>query len=292
MKTISAGLRTLRCVLGISVALVACGKEQGASHERSTERQTQRIVSLAPSTTEALFALGLGPRVVGVSRFCNYPPAAKSLPKVGGFIDPSLEAILALRPTLVVGARSPNNRGVVRILEQQGVSTYFPTIHSVSDIIGLLGGLAKRTGQEKIAQARISEIKQKLASVKAHFPKHKARVLLLFSEQPFSVTGPTSFADDVLTHAGAINVMGSGPAYPTLSLEHIVSLSPDVIVRAIMEAKSNDAESGVQWSRFTSMPAVKNGKVITIQDDRLLRPGPRIADAVELLFQSIYGDAP
>lgn len=246
----------------------------------------QRIVSLAPSTTETLFAIGAGAQVVGVSRFCDYPPEAERLPRVGGFNDPSLEAVLALRPTLVTGARGPGNRGAVDRLGAQQIDTYFPQDGSLDDVRAAIRGLGQRTEHAREADALVVEIDRHLAAIGAAIAgKPRPRVLLVFGRRPLSVAGPHTFPDEMLRAAGADNVVTDGPTYPSLGIERVIELAPDVILEAGMVA---GGDGDFDWARYPSIPAVRDGRVIRFEDARVLRPGPRVADGVAVLARLVH----
>ncbi len=250
----------------------------------------RRIVSIAPSTTEALFAIGAGPHVVGVSRFCDYPPEVRTLPKVGGFTDPSLEAILGLEADLVVGARSPSNRGVVAQLEARGVGIYFPANDSLGETRELLRGLGERTGNRDGAARAIARMDDELVVVRrALAGRPRPRVLLVFAERPLSVAGPRSFADEMVLAAGGDNVVKRGGEYPTLGVEAVLELAPEVILVA-REAMDSDRTQSIDWARYPSIPAVRDGRVVRVGDARVLRPGPRIGEGVRVLAHALHPD--
>jgi iron complex transport system substrate-binding protein len=273
--------------------VVGPARPRGASSSASAAGEraapvgaSSRIVSLAPSTTEILFALGAGGRVVGVSRFCDYPAAAARLPRVGGFNDPSLEAVLALRPTLVTGARGPGNRGAVDRLSAQQIETYFPEDHSLADVRAAIRGLGARTAHATDADALVAGIDRHLLAIRAALAgRPRPRVLLVFGRRPLSVAGPQTFADEMLRAAGGDNVVVSGPAYPTLGIERVLELAPDVILEAGMVA---GVDGDFDWARYPSIPAVRDGRVRRFEDDRVLRPGPRVADGVAVLARLLH----
>lgn len=270
--------------LWLLAGLCGCSKATVEKHNA----KDLRIVSLAPSTTEALFAIGLGSQVVGVSRYCDYPPRAKTLPQVGGFVDPSLEAILGLAPTWVVGARSPSNRGVVSTLQSRGIQTWFPSVESIAEVKTLLHGLGARMNRRSQAEHAIRTIDQELHTAAAAYRRiHQPRVLLVFSEEPLSAAGPQSLGDAMIAHAHARNALKFGQRYATLSIEQVIELSPDVIVIA-RHATSPAGAPILDWQRFRSIPAVANKRVHIVRDDRLLRPGPRIAQGIQVLAQTIH----
>ncbi|MEO7328700.1 MAG: helical backbone metal receptor, partial [Minicystis sp.] len=122
-----------------SIALVACSRNSGP-------RGASRVVSISPSTTEAVFAVGAGAEVVGRSRYCDYPFEVSRLPVVGGFSDPNVEAIVALAPTLVIGAHGPAGPALAQALEAHGIATFFPETESIAQIEAMLLALGKRLG--------------------------------------------------------------------------------------------------------------------------------------------------
>lgn len=252
-----------------------------------------RIVSLSPSTTEALFAIGAGSEVVGRSRYCDYPAEAKALPEVGGFADPSLERILGLAPTLVVGARGPAGAGIAEQLQRRGVRTSFPPAESWDDVAAMLRTLGEETGHAARAQEVASALEHDTAAVEAEFrDKPRPRVLLVFGLAPVIVAGPGGFPDEMARRANAENVVREGGAYPALAPERLVALDPDVIVNMAMEERGSQARiaNAPVWRELR---AVREGHVAEVNDDSTLRPGPRLAAGLRVLGRAIHeaGDA-
>lgn len=248
------------------------------------EGGARRIVSMAASTTEALFAIGAGAQVVGRSRYCDYPPEARSLPSIGGYVDPSLEAILGLRPDLVVGARGPIGPGFVRTLEERGIATWFPDTESLAAIDEMIAGLGARTGHAAEATALLGAMRARRAAIEAALADvPRRRALLLFEKKPISAAGPGSFPDEMLRLAGAQNVLADGARYATLSLEKLIALDPDVILDAEMSAAPRPFDS--TWS---AVRAVRERRVVRVADESVLRPGPRVFDGVATLARAMH----
>ena len=244
---------------------------------------------MSPSTTEALFAIGAGPQTVGRSRYCDYPPEATALPKVGGYVDPSFEAILGLRPDLVTGARGPAGPAMTERLSARGIDTYFPATESFASIDAMILGLGTKTGHANEAQKVIDAVDAHVKAIEAAVSKSpRVRVLLVFGVAPVSAAGPNSFADEMVKRAGGINVLSQGGAYPTIGVEHVLSLDPDVVINAAMaeeHAKSAIQKDAPGWG---SVRAVKEGRVVALEDESILRPGPRIADGLAVLARAIH----
>jgi iron complex transport system substrate-binding protein len=268
----------------------------GCDHhaERSHPATPQRIISLSPSTTEALFALGAGKRLVGRSRFDDYPPAAKKVPSVGGFIDPSYEAILGLAPDLVIGAQGPGGHEVVDRLKKRGIATYFPPTGSMAQIDAMLLGLARRVGDPAAGKRLVDRVrarrKQVLDAVQG-LPQPKA--LLVFGVRPIVVAGPGGFPAEILRLAGAQNVVTKGTRYPTLGVERVLALDPDVVVDATPADGAEATGGGVSADApgWKDLRALKQGHLVRITDDRVLRPGPRIADGLAVLARALHPEA-
>lgn len=274
-------------LLALLALSAACSKTK-----RAPERAVaHRVVSLSPSTTEAVFAVGAGAKLVGRSRYCNHPSEALLLPQVGGIVDPSLEAILALRPDLVVGARGPAGRTIADKLEARGVATYFPETESLAGIEAMLLGLGERTGHAAEAGAAAAELRERLRAVSdAVAPLPKPRVLVVFGLSPLSVAGPASFVDEMITRAGGVNVVTEGGAYPTLGFERALALDPDVIVNAAMMEERATDRLNASAPGWRDMRAAKDGRIVTITDEAMLRPGPRVGDGIAELARALHPD--
>lgn len=272
------------------LATLGCGNRKAV---RDAARL--RVVSLSPSTTEALFAVGAGDRLVGRSRYCDYPAEVAKLPQVGGFVDPNLEAILALQPTLVIGARGPAGSAVADKLSARQIDTYFPPTESFAAIDAMLLGVGERSGRRDAARAAVDSLHAQIAEVERTVaPLPKTRVLVVFGLEPLSVAGPSSFADEMVRRAGGDNVVTEGGAYPTIGIERAIALDPDLVINAAMmeerasERLRSDAQAGGAWSRVR---AVRTGRLTTITSEAVLRPGPRIAEGLAMFAQALHPEA-
>ncbi|CAN5836947.1 ABC transporter substrate-binding protein [soil metagenome] len=248
-----------------------------------------RIVSLSPSTTEALFVIGAGPRVVGRSRYCDWPAEVTKLPQIGGYVDPSFEAILALRPDLVTGARGLAGAAMSERLEARGIKTYLPKTESFAEIDAMMLGLGERTGHAAEARAKVAALDAQVAAIeKAVASAPHPRVLLVFGLEPVSVAGPASFADEMIRRAGGTNVVSEGGGYPTLGLERVITLDPDVIVNAAIAEAHGNERIGKDTPGWSKVRAVTAGHVVGITDESVLRPGPRVGDGLTTLARAIH----
>lgn len=270
------------------VVLAACRESPSGG-----EPARLRVVSLSPSTTEAVFALGAGVSLVGRSRFCDYPTEALALPAVGGFADPSIEAIVALQPTLVVGARGPAGPTLEETLRARGIATYFPETESIAQIDGMLAELGARLGRSAEASRVRGAIAARVEAVKqAVVGRPPVRTVMLFDVSPIFAAGPGSFPDELVRLAGGTNLVTEGGAYPTLGLERLVALAPDVILDGAADMRGGGA-SGVASLReapgWREIPAVRQGHVAPFDTSAALRPGPRIGEGLVAVARALHG---
>lgn len=244
----------------------------------------QRIVSLAPSTTELLFALGAGPHVVGGTRFDDYPEAAKTLPKVGGFNDPDPEAIAALHPDCVVAVPSPGGRSRVDALARLGLPVLVVPGNSLEDLWVAIEALGRALGQPRRAAALSAQVQAALQQERGRLQQQHpqpARALVVLEHRPLVVAGPGSFLDALLTLAQGQNVVIRGGPYPVLDAEALQALAPQVMVDVTMGV--GDDSTAAFW-RKTPHP----GRVVSLRDPVLVRPGPRLPAALELLGNALW----
>jgi iron complex transport system substrate-binding protein len=254
------------------------------------ERPASRIVTVAPSVTEIVFALGGGGRVIGVSRYDDHPPEVKGLPRVGGFLDPSVEAILELRPGLIIGVPTAGNRPALERLARLKVpvlvvpgNSFADIFHATRAIARVLGGDAEARAEEMLRGIERDLVRLSRSVSRATPPK----VAFVYGFKPLVLAGPGSFADSLLRMLHAKNVVSTGSAYPQYSVERLLADQPDVIIDAseAHEGQDGDAE---HWSRFTSIPAVKNRRVHRVRLGDLLRPGPRIVEGMKRIALFLY----
>ncbi len=249
-----------------------------------------RVVSLSPATTEALFALGYGDRLVGRSRYCDFPPEVKAVRPVGGFVDPSLEAILGVKPDLVIGVQGPGLEDFAARLDARGISTFFPPTQSLTEIGAMLVELARLLGDEQRGLAQRAALeRERVAIARTLAGRHRPRALFVFGLRPVVAAGPGSFPDEMLRLAGADNVVsGEKHRFPTLGIERVLSLDPEVVI----DATGGVAREGISISKdlpgWSEVRAVKEGRLVVVSDDRVLRPGPRVGQGVAVLVRALH----
>lgn len=261
--------------------------------DRADAAESRRIVSLAPALTEILFALELGDRVVGVTSFCDWPPEAREKPKVGGYSDPSVETILGIRPDLVVVSPGPGNRDAALALERAGIRVEVVPAETLAETLAAFGLVAKAAGVpsrgEELARRVRADLDRVAAGVAA---RPKVRTLFSVQTDPVIVAGSGTLPSELLEIAGGTNVV-TLPRYPRLGMETVLELAPETILQSRMDAPEpgREGSEAAFWRRWTSIPAVRNGRVVVLDNPLALRPGPRVAEAAAQLAALLHPDA-
>lgn len=256
-------------------------------------KDPKRIISLAPNITEILFALDAGERVVGVTEFSNYPPEAQKLPKVGTYIKPNIERMVELSPDLVIATADGDKEGEVKKLDSLGIPVYvinptdikgiLETIREVGELIGSTDEATEfATGMEK----RIRDVRERVSG----FPR--VRVLLELGIDPIITISSSTFQDDLIGLAGGINIAaGERVRYPRFSIEEVIVREPNVIIITSMTSVEDHGQGFKRWSRWETIPAVRDGRVYLIDSDIIDRPSPRIVDGLEALARFFHPEA-
>ena len=246
----------------------------------SVKAQPQRIISLAPSLTEILFALGLGDRVVGVTNFCDHPPEALKKPKVGGMTNPSLEKILRLKPDIVVLTTDGNHKEFEERLKKLGIRTYVFRAGKISELPSELLRLAETLGARDRALHLVNRLNETINRFKKKpFRTKKQKALFIIWPEPLIVAGPGTAIDEALELVGLVNIAHDAKArYPRYSLEEVIRRDPDIIFIGKGHEDMRKV-SGRILKRLSSVKAVRTGRVYFVSD-ALYRLGPRIIDGI------------
>ena len=250
-----------------------------------------RIVSLAPSVTETLFALGAGPDVVGVSQYCDYPPQVRDLPRVGSFLTPNLEAIMALRPTLVVGLELSSDVRQIRALNSMGYPVLLVSDDSLQQIETGIETVGARINRQREAHRLVAQIQTQIAAVKNRLANVKpARALMLVGHQPIVAVGAGTYLDELMRIARADNIASDvGDQWPHLSMEYIIAMRPEVVLDGSMGTDASSS-SGF-WEKYPAIPAVRDHRVFGYAQDPILHAGPRVGQSLEIIARMIHPEA-
>ncbi len=243
-----------------------------------------RVVSLAPSVTEMLFAIGAGAQVVGVTQFCDYPPEATQKAKVG-YANPNIETLVALQPDLIVAPQTFLKPDLISKLEQLKIPVFILADTMVEDVFSHIQTLGRMLDRSTEATALGMDLRQQIARIKARTQgAAPVRVLYVLNSEPLITVGPGSFIDQLIGLAGGSNIAAkSATAYPRLSMEVVLEENPDILLFPVGNAEGISESEQQAWRKWTTLTAVKRSNLRQIPADLLNRPGPRIGKALELL---------
>ncbi len=303
-----------RLVIGIIlfvllVMLIACGGGKNVNVANSSVSQVPmrmvtddlgrtvtvpvkitRVVSLAPNVTENIFAVGAGDCLVGVTTFCNYPEAAKSIAKIGDTMNPNMESIVALKPDVVFVSTASQIEAFTKTLEANGIVVFVTNPNSLEGVFKNLRQLADVLGTTEVAEVFIVQLEERVGivshGVSYNRLNHPAeQVFVQISKEPLFTIGKESFFTQIIELAGGVSVTRNvETAYPKLSKETAAVLKPEAII--LSESEDNQEPNEV----FRNTPAVKNGRIYKVNADILSRPGPRLVDALEQIARHLHPD--
>lgn len=253
----------------------------------------RRVVSLAPSMTESIYALGMDDLLVGDTDYCDYPADAAKKHRVGGAINPSLEEIASLKPDVVLVTKGLNRLETVQALDRLGIAAYATDPHTVDEIRRSVHRLADVLGNPAAGEALDRELLQKETSLRERLQNSTPkRALFIVWTDPLISVGKHTFIADALTLAGAVSIVESSQDWPQMSLEEMVRLQPEVLVFASghSEAVTRDMEALATRPGWNDLDAVKHRRFAVISD-AVNRPAPRLLSAIEDLARQLHPDA-
>jgi iron complex transport system substrate-binding protein len=249
----------------------------------------ERIISLSPTNTEILFAIGAGDRVVGVTEYCNYPEEAEELPLIGGVSTVSIEKVVALEPDLVLGCALNGKETVVRLTELN-VTVVSLNPESISEILDDIVLVGQLTGEEKNAASLVADMEQRLEEIKYQTRDVKRLTVAHITwHDPIWVAGGGTVQDELIEIAGGENVFSDKKDWETVSLEEFIDRNPDVIIVSVGHgvAGTKPYDYILSEERLEVVNAVKNDRVHTINADIASRAGPRIVNATEIVYECL-----
>ena len=266
--------------------------------ENLPKKNCSRIVSLAPSITEILFALGLGDKVIGVSEFSNYPPAVNQIPKVGGLLNPNYEAIVAAKPDLAIFFENmPGMADKFDSLKIEALAVKHDRLDEILDSIQIIG---RHCGKSQEADKIVSEIRSKINSIQSQTSGgNRPKVLISLghdyskdaSEKPQNIyiAGNDGFYSEMVKLAGGQNAYEGKLPFPMVNIESIITMNPQIIIDiAPVEMKPTESEIMVkQWKNFDLIDAAKNDRIYVFTEDYTAIPGPRFILTLEKIARII-----
>jgi len=251
----------------------------------------KRIVSLAPSITEILFAIGLDEEIVGVTDFCNYPPAALTKPKVA-YSQPNLEALVALEPQLVLAPPSFLRADLLAKLEQLKIPTFVLESKTVEGIFGHIQLLGRMVGRASAANEYAAAMRKQVADLTKRVEgRPRPTLLYVLNSEPLITVGPGSFIHHLIELAGGRNAAERANApYPRLTMEEVLTQNPDILLFPVGEYEGIPQAEQDRWKRWDSLRAVQEGKLFQVPSDLLNRPGPRVLEGLRHLVMLLHPD--
>ena len=252
----------------------------------------RRVIVMAPSVTEIVFALGCEHKLAGVTQFSDFPARANTLPKIGSYVHLDLEKILSLNPDLCIAVKDGNPKHIVDRLEAFGIPVFAvdPTnLTSVMQTISTIGGLI---GAENEAAAVVKDMRRRVAAVQKALAgiEYRPRVFFQIGIDPIVSAGSHTFIDELISLAGGDNLAAGGVAYPRFSREEVLDLAPDVIVITSMARHAVFEEVLSYWNQWPGMPAVRDGRIHLQESNIFDRPTPRLVDGLETLSRVLHPD--
>ncbi|HHV18956.1 MAG TPA: cobalamin-binding protein [Thermoanaerobacterales bacterium] len=259
--------------------------------EVAIEKLPERIVSLAPSNTEILYALGLEEKIVGVTDYCDYPEAAKNKEKIGGFSEPNIEKIVSVKPDLVVATNM--HQKSVEELEKLNIPSVVLDPKDFDEMFASIEIIGKATGQQDEALTLIKNLKARMENVEDVVAKVKLdkrpKVYYEIWPSPITTSGPGTFVDDIIQRAGGENIAKDAQkAYPQYSQEMIIDKNPDFIIFSHHGSSNQSIEDVITRQGWENINAIKNKKVFYLDENLVQRATPRLVDGLEKFVEILY----
>jgi len=267
----------------------------GVTPARAAEQPNspRRIVSLSPNLTEITFALGLGDRVVAVSNNCDWPAETKHKPKVGTFWQPNVEAIIAVKPDLVVCESFPQQKEVAATLSRVGLNVLSLRVETIDELFSAIAQIGHAADCSTSAERLAADVNDRLSQIRAMCsPAKKVKTLWVMQTEPLRVAGVNTFVNEVIELTGGQNAIAPTiDQYPSIGTEEILSCGAEVIIQSAMgteDIPKQQAAAEKFWSKFANLPAVKNKGIYVIDPDMVLRLGPRLPQGTQTVARLLH----
>lgn len=290
-------LKIMTTSICAAAILVAHGLPAGAKtaedqlgREIRVPDDPQRIVALAPSITEIIFALGQQARLKGVTQYSNYPPDAAKLPKVGSYVRLDLERIVALNPDLCIAIKDGNPKEIIDRLQSLDIAVFAVDPHNLESMLEAIQKIGEILNASQNAKTLVTHMRSRIQKIDDLVSRtdRRPRVFIQIGISPIISGGTHTFINELIVRAGGINVAAGPSAYPHFSREQVLALAPDVLIITSMAGSGAYAKAKADWSRFSDMPAIRDKRIYTVNSDVFDRPSPRLLDALEILTRLLH----
>ena len=250
----------------------------------------KRIVSLAPSITEILFALGLDEEIAAITNFCDYPEAVLNKPRIGGFVNPDIEKIVSLKPDLIIGIRDGNRIDTIDRLNDSGLPVYLIDPKGFDGVMRTIKNIGEVVGREKESKKMIKEMVNRKESIMTLTQfLSRPKVFFQLGDAPMVTVGKGTLADDLIRLAGGRSISENETVnYPVYSIETVLLKAPEIIIMTSMDSKKNSPYLVKKWENWKSIPAVRMNMIYVIDSNLVDRPTPRIVQGLEALLRLIH----
>ncbi len=249
-----------------------------------------RVISLAPSITEIIYALKQENRLIGVTRYSDFPDAATQLPKIGSYVRLDLERIVALNPDLCIAIKDGNPKEVIDRLESLNIPVYVVNPHNLKTVLDTILEIGKLLNADDNAEFLLTALHNRIERVKSLINQDTYRpgVFFQIGIAPIVSVGTGTFLHELIVLAGGKNLADGKTPYPRFSKEQVLALSPEIFIVTSMARQAVFEQVKAEWSRWTSMPAVHNDRFFLVDSNLFDRPSPRLIDGLELLLTLIH----
>ncbi|MGI5998533.1 MAG: ABC transporter substrate-binding protein [Lutispora sp.] len=300
-------LTIIMLTLMLLLALTSCQTGESSDNSKETakieimdikgkkvvlNKTPERIVSLSPTNTEIVFALGAGEKLVGVTSYCDYPEEAKDIDKIGDFDNPNIELIKKMNPDLVLagGFLQEDLMAALEGLSIPVASTEAAGVESIYDSIAMIG---KFVGQETKAEELINNIKKDIEEIEIKvMGKEKPKVFYLVWKEPLFTTGQGTYINEIIQIAGGQNVAAETEGWAQYSFEELLKQNPDILIAAYHSTDEGMRKEDIMKDElFSKLPCVRDGKIHVMTDDNIVsRPGPRVVEAIREMAEALHND--
>jgi cobalamin transport system substrate-binding protein len=291
LKTLTIyGLTALALTTGQPVPAAAGLAVDQLERRVAVPDDPQRVISLAPSITEIVFALEQGNRLKAVTRYSDYPHEATQLPRIGSYVRLDIERIVALNPDLCIATKDGNPKAIIDRLASLNIPVYVVDPHSLNTILETIREIGTILNADDRAitlttsmRARIQRVKSRVAQV-----NHRPRVFFQIGVSPIVSVGTETFIHELIEIAGGKNLAEGPLAYPRFSREQVLTLKPEVLIITSMARQAVFEQVKAQWRRWPNIPAVRDDRIHLVDSDLFDRPSPRLVNGLELLIRLIH----
>ena len=289
-KIITTSIFAITILLACGLPIMAKTAEDQLGREIRVPDDPKRIIALAPSITEIIFALEQQDRLKGTTQFSNYPAEAAKLPKVGSYVRLDLERIVALNPDLCIAIKDGNPKGIIDRLQSLNIPVFAVNPRNLESMMQTIQKIGSILNASQKANTLVKDMRSRIQQVDALVSRidHRPRVFIQIGISPIISAGRNTFIHELVVRAGGINVAAGNSAYPHFSREQVFALAPDVLIITSMARSGAFEKAKADWNRLSHMPAVREKRIYTVNSDVFDRPSPRLLDALEILTRLLH----